>query len=120
MASDQLVHARMVLQAQMQLKRQGIAAAMRHLEQTEPDLAEYVMESLSLLYKRLLELGSSERKTRRLYLQAQTLVLVSIDSLRKAHLALWVKQMGQTLDQLDPSQEPPDPDSHFRDSEAGA
>ena len=120
MASDQLVHARMVLQAQMQLHREGVDSAMRHLEQTEPDLAEYVMESLSLVHQRLLELGGSGRKTRRLYLQVQTLVLVSIDSLRKAHLALWEKQMGQTLDQLDPSQEPPDPDSHFRDSGVGA
>ena len=120
MASDQLVHARLVLQAQMQLNRRGIDSAMRHLEQTEPDLAEYVMESLGLLHQRLLDLGGSAKKTRRLYLQVQTLVLVSIDSLGKAHLALWESQMGPMLGQLDPSQESPDPDSHLRDSEAGA
>jgi len=40
MASDQLVHARMVLQAQLELKRRRNDSAMLQLEQLEPDLAE--------------------------------------------------------------------------------
>lgn len=68
MPSDQLVHARMVLQAQMQLRKQGTDSVMQHLEQAEPDLAEYVMESLSLVHRTLLELGGSPKKSRRLYL----------------------------------------------------
>jgi hypothetical protein len=109
MASDRLVHARMVLQAQLELKRRGTDACMLQLEQLEPDLAEHVMESLSLVHQRLLDLGGPPKKTRRLYLQIQSLVLVSIGSLRKAHLALWETQMGPQLGRLDPAGSDPSP-----------
>ena len=111
MASDRLVHARMVLQAQLELKRRGTDSAMLQFEQLEPDLAEYVMESLSLVHQRLAELGGPPKRTRRLYLQVQQLVLVSIGSLRKAHLVLWENQMGLQLGRLDPAgSDPPPPE----------
>jgi hypothetical protein len=62
---------------------------MRQLEATEPELAEYLFESLSAIYQKLLELNGPFRKTRRVYLQVQTMALVSIQALRHSHFELW-------------------------------
>lgn len=75
---------------------------MRHLEQTEPDLANFVLETLSLIFQRLSGLGGSPQKTQKAFRQVQTLLIVSIESLRRAHVELWKKQMGSALRDLDP------------------
>jgi hypothetical protein len=105
MATDQHVSARMVLEAQLEVERRGAGAFMRHLEKTEPELANFVLETLSLIYQRLSNLGGSPQKTRRAFRQVQTLLIVSIESIRQAHLELWEKQMGPALAELDPDAE---------------
>jgi hypothetical protein len=105
MATDQHVSSRMVLEAQLELERRGAGAFMRHLEKTEPELANFVLETLSLIYQRLSSLGGSPQKTRKAFRQVQTLLIVSIESLRRAHLELWENQMGSALVELDPEEE---------------
>ena len=50
MPSDQQVTSRMILQTLQELARQGATPALEHLEQVEPDLASYLMETLSSIY----------------------------------------------------------------------
>jgi len=102
MATDQHVTARMVLEAQFELERRGAAALMRHLEKIEPELANFVLETLSLIYTKVSNLGGPPQKTSKAFRQMQTLLIVSIESLRRAHLELWEKQMGPALQQFDP------------------
>ena len=102
MATDQQVTARMVLEAQLELERRGAAAFMQHLEKTEPELANFVLETLSLIYTKLSNLGGPPQKTKRVFRSVQALPLVSIEALRRGHLELWDKQMGPALGQLDP------------------
>ena len=109
MPTDQQVTAQAVLRAVTQLQRQGPDPAMRHLEQTEPDLAEYVMETLGTIHHRLLALGASTQKTQRLHRQIQSLVLVCIQSLRHAHHELLRERMGERLGQLEPDVDDPQP-----------
>jgi hypothetical protein len=92
----------MVLEAQMELERRGAAACLQHLEQAEPELANFVLETLSLIYTQLSNLGGSPQKTKRAFRSVQTLLLVSIEALRRGHLELWEKQMGAALGELDP------------------
>ena len=55
-ASDGIVRARTILDCVLQLQRQGTHSAMQRLEQTEPDLANYLFETLSAIHQSLLEL----------------------------------------------------------------
>ena len=101
--SDQQVTAGAILRSVLELQRQGHDPAMEHLEQVEPDLAGYLMENLSLLHQALLGLGAAPKKTRRVYRLVQTLALVCVTSLRKAHFELWEEQTGARLEVLDPA-----------------
>ena len=105
MATDQQVTARMVLEAQLELERRGAGALMQHLEKTEPELANFVLETLSLIYTKISNLGGPSHKTKRAFRSVQTLLLVSIEALRRGHLNLWEKQMGPALEQLDLEQD---------------
>ena len=102
MSTDQQVTARMVLEAQLELERRGAGAFMQHLEKTEPELANFVMETLSLIYSKLSNLGGPPRRTKRAFCSVQMLLLVSIEAMRRGHLSLWEKQMGSVLAQIDP------------------
>ena len=107
MASDQQCSSKMVLQTLMEVRRQGVTAALEHLERIEPHLAEYVMETLSVIHQKLLALGAPARKTQLVYRHVQLLVLVCLQSLRRGHHELWRQQMGEGLKQLDPSADEP-------------
>ncbi len=103
MASDQQVHSRTILQSLLELQRQGITPAMSHLEKVEPDLASFLMESYSDIYQKLMALSGSPKKTQRVQKAIELLTMVCIVSLRKSHFELWEAQMGERLEQLDPS-----------------
>jgi hypothetical protein len=109
MASDQQVDAKLVLQSLMELQRQGPDSVLRHLESTEPDLAEYVLEQLTEVHRRLLDLGGDPRKARRLHRRIQALVLVPLMALRKGHYRLWHESQGGGSTGLRPASEPPTP-----------
>lgn len=99
MASDQQVSARSVLDAVMELRRRGARQALEELEQVEPDLASYLMESLSDVHRQLLALGGPAKASRRLYRDIQSLTLVCITALRKGHYELWRQSdAGSNLD----------------------
>ena len=63
MASDQMVSARDVLDALTEVQRRGDERVMEELEQLEPDLASYVMETLSLINLRLMEMRGRPKET---------------------------------------------------------
>jgi hypothetical protein len=118
MASDQQVSARDVLRALARLRRQGIDEAMRELEALEPDLASFVMEEFSLVYRDLLALGGSPKRSRRAQRRVQDLVVVSVLALREAHHRLWqASTAGTPLERLaddseDDGEQPPKPRPH--------
>jgi hypothetical protein len=89
MPSDQLVDAKAILEAIGELKRRGINAVMEELESIERELASHVIEELSLIHHTFMHSGARAKLVRRLHRQAQSVVLVSILSLRKAQQRLW-------------------------------
>ena len=76
------ITAQQVLDAVLELQRLGPDRALQRLEAHEPELSEYVLESLSALHHKLLKLGGRARTTRQVYLRAQQLALVSIAAVR--------------------------------------
>jgi hypothetical protein len=85
MKSDQLVTARHVLQAQLELQRLGHRRVLSMLESRERDLADYVLEAATNLYHRVLDAGTEPRHARHIHRAAEAIVLVSILALRNAH-----------------------------------
>lgn len=89
MACDQVVSPQDVLRAVMQLRRQGVDSVMKELEDTEPDLAEFLLEETSSVHRQLLELGAMPRRVARLHRRVLSLSLVLVLALRQARLRLW-------------------------------
>ena len=103
--SDQIVTAKTILQAQLELQRLGNSRAIALLDSKEPDLAE--VETSSALYHQILDTGASGKQTRRIHDAALTLVLLCIRSLQQAHAALWQESTGQELiRKLEPPEAP--------------
>lgn len=101
-SQDRQVSPKHVLQSLMRLKRQGSQRALEELEQLEPDLAEYLMEELSLLHQKLLELAGPPRRTRWLARRVESLALVLVASLRQAHYEMWKDAVeGTALESID-------------------
>ena len=96
MATDQVVDARDVLSALMELRRLGNRPALEDLEKLEPDLSEFLLEELTGIHHDLLHLGASAPRARRLSRRVETLTLVMVHSLRHAHLRLWRDQAAGT------------------------
>jgi hypothetical protein len=115
MPSDQLVDAKAILEAIGELKRRGINAMMEELESIERELASHVVEELSLIHHTLMHSGAKAKLVRRLHRQAQSVVLVSILSLRKAQQRLWKDAAEGTplgkidIDPVDPTPDPKPP-----------
>jgi hypothetical protein len=88
-SGDRLVDAKAILEALSELRRRGNKVVMAELETIEPELAGHVMEELSLVYQNLSRAKASTGELRKLYRQIESLVLVSILSLRHAQHRLW-------------------------------
>ncbi|MDB5297564.1 MAG: hypothetical protein JWO31_3547 [Phycisphaerales bacterium] len=71
------VSVRAVLAALAEVKRRGHWPLFQRLERAEPDLAEHVLESLSLVHRDLLAAGASPKVARRLQRRVQSVVLVA-------------------------------------------
>jgi hypothetical protein len=67
---------------------------MQRLEETEPELANYLFETLSEIHQNLFNLHGSGAKARRVYRQVELMTLVCIESLRQSHFQLWQEQRG--------------------------
>jgi hypothetical protein len=85
----------------------SVDKTMSRLETLEPDLTEVVLEELTEIHRQLLDLGGPPKKSRLLYRRIQSLVLLSITALQKAHYRLWQTEMGGRLEELDSTNEPP-------------
>ena len=92
MPHDQVVTPRHLLEAQMLLERAGHGRFLRDLESREPEMANYLMENCSQLHGQLMALGGPARRTQRLYLQMEALLLVCLRAQRDAHRELWDDQ----------------------------
>ena len=108
MASDRLVSPKLILESHLQLQRQGSGKMMAELEQLEPDLAEWLMENLSLIHQKLLTTGASPKRVQSVYRRIEGLVLVCLHAQRQAHHEFWNTSAGEALEQLDPDREEPD------------
>ena len=112
MPSDQIVTARAILDAVLELRRLGSTRVLRTLEQVEPDLAEYVMENLSLIHAGLLSLGGRPKRTTRVFRQVEELALVCVTAFGKAGYAAWLRsEAGAGAEQLDAAPPPEVPRS---------
>jgi hypothetical protein len=101
-SQDRQVTSRHVLRSLLRLKRQGRQRALEELEQVEPDLAEFLMEEVSLVHRKLLELAGPPRRTRWLARRVESMALVLVASLRQAHYEMWKDAAaGTALESLD-------------------
>jgi hypothetical protein len=91
--SDGIVRARTVLDCVLHLQHHGTTLAMQQLEQTEPELANYLLETLTTIYHSLGKLHASAAKTRKVYRQLEVMTLVCIEALRRSHAELWQQQI---------------------------
>ena len=89
MPSDQQVSARAVLDAELMLRRQGPHQLLHNLEQVEPDLTNFLLETLTDIHQAILKLGGPARASQQVYMDVQRLSLVSITALRRGHYELW-------------------------------
>lgn len=97
-SSDAAVRARHVLAATRRVKHLGNDELLRQLEQREPELAEHVLEELTVIHGRIVGLGGPLRKSRRVYQQVVALLLVSLESLSVAHAELWSDESPASSD----------------------
>jgi hypothetical protein len=95
MASDRLVTSQHVLRAVMEYDRRGSTAVLSDLEKLEPDLVEYLLETLTALHHDLARQGLSELNARKSYRRAEKTALICVIALRHAHRELW-EQDGNT------------------------
>lgn len=77
----------------MELQRRGSRRVLCELESLEPDLTEHLLEGLTQLYHQLLRVGASDRESRRIYRQAESISVVCLMALRKAHYDLWAREV---------------------------
>ncbi len=79
------ISAKAILSAMNEIRRHGHWPLFQQLEHEEPELAEQVLEGVSAIHQSLLESRAPPRVVRRLQRQIQSLVLVTVLSVRAAH-----------------------------------
>lgn len=80
MSTEKHISARTVLDAVLAIKRIGIKRALEQLEDAEPELASYMMESMSTVHQQLLALGGRAKPTQRVFREIESIILVCIKS----------------------------------------
>jgi hypothetical protein len=88
MPSDKLITSQMILDAVLQLQREGPSPTLTFLESTEPELLNYLCESLSQFHGQLDRQCSSGKSAQRLLRQAEQIVLVALLAQRRGYLQL--------------------------------
>jgi len=76
----------------------------QHLEQIEPDLVEFLLDTLTQLSQELGKCDLPAKTRRTLERQVESLCLVCITAVRKSYFTLWQQtSMGDELLRRDPS-----------------
>lgn len=88
-ASDKVILARDILDAVIRVRRTGVQSLLQQFEQEEPELAEIVLEEISLIHHRLLDGGIPAKDVRRIMHRTESLILVSLYAIRQAYRRLW-------------------------------
>lgn len=83
--SDQIVQPRTVLETVLKLQTGNTQPVLLHLEQTEPDLTNYLLETLTAIHHNLISLHASSARTRKVYRQIEIMALVCILSLQQSY-----------------------------------
>jgi hypothetical protein len=91
-SSDQLVDPKAMLEAISELKRRGNDVIMKELELIEGELASFIFEVESLIYKTLVQNGVASKRLRKLIVQIESMALVCVLALRQAQLRLWQQE----------------------------
>jgi hypothetical protein len=89
MPSDKLITGKMILDAVLQLQREGSSPTLSHLEATEPELLNYLCESLSQLHGQLDRISSSGRKAQNLFRQIEHIILIALLAQRRGYQQLF-------------------------------
>ena len=89
MPSDKLITSQMILDAVLQLQREGSSPTLSHLESTEPELLNYICESLGQLHGELDRISSSGRRAQKLFCQIELIVLVALLAQRRGYQQLF-------------------------------
>lgn len=84
MLRRQSIAAKNVLQSDLFVRGLGVRRALSQLEQMEPDLAEYVMETSTRLYEDLGRVCGSPRRAKLLHRRAIRLALTCIHAVRRS------------------------------------
>jgi hypothetical protein len=87
--SDQLVVSKDVLDAILEIRRQGADRLIRDMEACEPALCEFFLEESTNLLGELARLGLRPRRLRAMNERIQCFGLTLVRSLRCAQLRLW-------------------------------
>ena len=101
MATDQVIEAKDILDAVTRVRRMGVERLLAELEQQEPDLAEIVLEEVSLIHQRMTSTGIAAKKSRPLLRRIESLILVSVAAARQGHRRLWETQASNQQSTLD-------------------
>jgi hypothetical protein len=75
---------RAVLEAHLRVRGQGVKKALRGLERSEPDLAEYLMETSVKLYGELDRACPSHRTVKAIHTKMMLMTLVCIETVRRS------------------------------------
>lgn len=94
MASNPRVSSCDVLDALLELRRLGPKRSLQRLEETDPELASYAMESLSQIHRHLLDLGGPATLTQKSFMRVQSLLLVCVFAMQRAN----TKSVGNDVD----------------------
>lgn len=91
------VSPRAILAALAEVQRRGHWPLFQQLECDEPDLAEHVLEQVSQVHQTLLDSGAPAKVVRRLQRQVQSLVLVTVLSVRATRSPRYAKDSAPEI-----------------------
>ena len=78
-----MIDARTILRAIQQVRRQGIARTIQALEQQETELANFLMEEFSDIYRKVLDLGGPAKPSQAVEQQIQAMALVIVQAMQR-------------------------------------
>jgi hypothetical protein len=100
MPSDKLVQSQDLLYAVMEVRRRGNQKLIEELEAREPELAEYVLEELTVIHQKIAAVGARTKQIRALDRRIEGLMHVVAQALRAGY--------GRLLADFDPDGTDPD------------
>jgi hypothetical protein len=89
MISDKVVITEDILKAIRTVQQKGHQRTVEDLEAKEADLAEHVLEELTMIHQKLVSLLGPSKRQRHLYRQIESLLRVITLAMQSAYARLW-------------------------------